>query len=282
MLDLHSNRERLLGLAPMIVRPCKYPKVGLHLELPGLYATFGINPLDVQQYPQLLDLKALVREHLFDSKSARDESLLGQFWAGIKYARPSYRDEYPRVEVTVDFGVRHYSFAGGPQMIKNAGPGSELRDHLIVKVFNVPGCWHIELEEFSKYLQERGLAIPDERNAKAFKPLSLELRLSALLHRVEPGVVLAARRASQVFLDKCDAPELLSWVEKDNLQILEDLALALDAPVGFLASHINAVINDNAQLRSYTEWAGSQRLPSPSSFPEDVSDDSDNIRPMAA
>lgn len=255
MFSLHDDRDRLMGLNPLVVRACKYPRAGLQIELHGVYAAFGIDPLDVRQYPRLLALKDLVREHLFESKSPQHESLLGQYWAGTKYVRAAYQYELPRVDASVDFGARYYTFATGPQMVKNAGPESELKDRLIVKVFNAPGYWLVELKSFSRYLQERGLATAHPQNAVAFEPLALPQRLWHLLHSVEPSIVLAAQRSAQLHLAQANQPEMLSWVDKDNRVVLEDLAMSVGAPLTAVVQLIEPLIQESAQLKAHSRWS---------------------------
>lgn len=281
MFDLHDFRRNILSLQPMVVRSCKYPRVGVQIELPGIYAACALNPLDVTQYAKMLRLKDLVREHLFESKSPSEDSLLGQYWSGAKYGRSVYQNEIPRVDAICDFGVRYYTFASGPQMVKNSGFDSELKDRLIFKVFNAPGHWLLEIEAFSQFLQERGLAVPHERNAAAFISISAKQRLIDLLHRVEPSIVMALQRSADVYLAKPEALELLSWVDKDNLQILMDFSVCLSMPAEELALSIAPAIESNPQLRQISKWA-IRSLPVADESAESPFEPESLLQPLAA
>lgn len=252
MLALHDYYQALRKLPKMVVFPCKHPNAGIAIEVPNVYAAFGIDPLDVNQYANLKDMKQLLQQYLFESLSAKQDSVLGEFWKGFKYLRSSYHHELPRFDVSADLGVRLYGFNSGPQIKKNAGPDSVLLDKITFKVTSGIGSWLLEPRLFARYLHDRGLAV--ERDSET--PVRSKFNcLSELMHSVEPRVVLAAQRAVLIApVDDRDDLFPRTLAEKDQLEILCDLSATMGLTVQDTANLLADVVKASPQLSSYSNF----------------------------
>lgn len=256
MLQLHDYYAELLSLPQMLVRSCVSPRAGIQLEMAGVYDKFQIDALDASQYPKLLSVKDLLQQFLFESRSGKVDSLFGQYWQGAKYTKSSYSDETPRMDITVDYGAHYYTFSSGPQMMKNAGPDSNFKDRLIFKVSNAPGQWRLDLEDFSKYLQERGVARPHEKNKFQFEVCDAKARLENLLVSVPPQIVMTIRRAALTTLENADTPQMLTWIDKDNNRVLEDMSASVGLSPMDAAALVEPTILSSDHLRQFFEFSG--------------------------
>lgn len=239
----------------MVISPCRLPESGINIECNGVYAAYGIDALDPAQYDSVLNLKSLLMEYLFESRSTTHPALLSQMWSGYKYTRLPAAAIPSRYSVAPDTGVRCYTYTSGPRIQKIAGVDSMFKDRISFKVAPGMNLSQVRPAAFAIYLLDRGVALlsgdPVVRRSKLDQ-------FTDLLHRVEPGVVLAAVRAA-TDQSQSNLPA--------NSALLRDLSEMLDQSVEETITMLGEVLLDSAKLRPYLDFS-LQSVAMPTRMPE--------------
>lgn len=229
MYPLHEHYAQLTSLPTFVLVPCQTQGSVIRIDCPNVYATFAVDPLDPAQFDKVRGLKALLLQYIFESRSCRYDSLLGQLWAGRQHDRHRSHGVRPRFETRVSVGVRLYGFNTGPRIVTMAGPNGPLRDRMSFTYGALAGNEAITPQEFALYLHDRGLA---QLLGDPVVPRTKAEQAAALLNSIEPRTCVDALHACR--RNDHEHPALIDLATMLGISTTQACSLLPEAAAGSL------------------------------------------------